>query len=63
MFNSYKVKYEIIEKKDTIPFYRTYAFSAAGKKQAFQIANSVLIDYLINMKFYAGSIKQIKVIK
>lgn len=63
MFNAYKVKYEIIEKKDTIPFYRTYAFSAAGKRQAMKIAIDILTDYIVDMNYYSGSIKQITIIK
>ena len=60
MFNAYKVKYEIISEKDMKPFYRTYAFSASGKRQAMKIAIDILTDYIIDMKYYSGSIKQIK---
>ena len=63
MFNAYKVKYEIFEKKDIKPFYRTYAFSAAGKRQAMKTAIDILTDYIVDMNYYSGSIKQITTIK
>lgn len=61
MFNSYKVIYEIYEKKDSVPFTRIYAFSCTGgKRNAMRIANDILIDYILDMHFYVGSIKTIK---
>ena len=64
MYKSYKVIYEIIESKNSKPFNRTYCFSCpGGKRIAMQIANDILCDYLVDMKFYIGSIKKITEIK
>ena len=63
MFHSYKVIYEIIEKKDSKPFYRTSCFSTQNKRLAMQIAIDILTDYIIDMGFYTGSVSKIKEIK
>lgn len=64
MFKSYKVKYEIQESKNSIPFFRTYCFSCPnGKRQAMKTANDILCDYIIDMHYYVGSIKKITEIK
>ena len=64
MLKSYKVKYKIQETKNSIPFFRMYCFSCpGGKRQAMQLANDILCDYIVNMHFYVGSIEKITEIK
>lgn len=63
MFHAYKVIYSIQENNISKPFKRTYCFSAQGKRQAMKIANDILADYIIDMKFYTGSVEKITEIK
>ena len=64
MYKSYHVKFEIIATKDSKPFYRTYCFSCpGGKRNAFKIATDIILDYIIDMGYYIGSVYKIKEIK
>ena len=61
---TYHVIFELQETKNNKPFYRTYCFSCnGGKRQAFKIANDILIDYIVDMSYYVGSVYKIKEVK
>lgn len=61
--HTYKVIYEIIESKSSKPFYRTYCFTTQNKRNAMRIATDIIIDYILDMKYYTGSVYKISEIK
>lgn len=60
---TYKVIYSIQATKNSKPFNRTYCFSTVDKRTAMRTANDILCDYIIDMKYYVGSIIKIKELK
>jgi hypothetical protein len=63
-YHTYKVIFEIYEKKESKPFFRTYAFTCLnGKRNAIRIANDIIADYITDMGYYVGSVYKITEIK